>query len=63
MKVLEAQGRPGGRVLTLRTFDDGLYADAGEHCSVQASWMNGALESGRRAARAVNEAAAREAQV
>ncbi|HEX8722456.1 MAG TPA: FAD-dependent oxidoreductase [Pyrinomonadaceae bacterium] len=27
--VLEAQGRPGGRVLTLRTFDEGLYADAG----------------------------------
>src|SRR5215213_7364287 len=27
--LLEAQERPGGRVLTLRTFDDGLYADAG----------------------------------
>ena len=27
--LLEAQGRPGGRVLTLRTFDEGLYADAG----------------------------------
>src|ERR1044072_9339203 len=27
--VLEAQERPGGRVLTLRTFDEGLYADAG----------------------------------
>ena len=27
--LLEAQSRPGGRVLTLRTFDDGLYADAG----------------------------------
>jgi len=27
--VLEAQERPGGRVLTLRGFDDGLYADAG----------------------------------
>jgi monoamine oxidase len=29
VKVLEAQERPGGRVLTLRTFDEGLYADAG----------------------------------
>jgi monoamine oxidase len=29
VKVLEAQGRPGGRVLTLRTFDEGLYGDAG----------------------------------
>lgn len=29
VKVLEAQERPGGRVLTLRTFDDGLYGDAG----------------------------------
>jgi monoamine oxidase len=28
--VLEAQGRPGGRVLTVRTpFDDGLHAEAG----------------------------------
>lgn len=27
--VLEAQGRPGGRVETLRDFPDGLYAEAG----------------------------------
>lgn len=27
--LLEAQGRPGGRVLTVRSFDEGLYADAG----------------------------------
>ena len=27
--ILEAQRRAGGRVLTLRTFDDALYADAG----------------------------------
>src|SRR5215211_3132553 len=27
--VLEAQERPGGRVLTLRVFDEGLYGDAG----------------------------------
>jgi monoamine oxidase len=27
--VLEAQGRAGGRVLTLRGFDGGMYADAG----------------------------------
>jgi monoamine oxidase len=27
--VLEAQERPGGRVLTLRDFGDGVYADAG----------------------------------
>jgi monoamine oxidase len=27
--VLEAQGRPGGRVLTLRTFEEGQYGDAG----------------------------------
>jgi len=29
VKVLEAQERPGGRVLTLRAFDEGLYGDAG----------------------------------
>ena len=29
VKVLEAQERPGGRVLTLRSFDDGMYGDAG----------------------------------
>lgn len=29
VRLLEAQERPGGRVLTLRTFDGGLYADAG----------------------------------
>jgi len=27
--ILEAQTRPGGRVLTFRQFDEGLYADAG----------------------------------
>jgi len=27
--ILEAQSRPGGRVLTLRQFDEGLYSDAG----------------------------------
>lgn len=27
--VLEAQSRPGGRVLTVRDFNDGLYAEAG----------------------------------
>ena len=27
--LVEAQERPGGRVLTLRTFDEGLYVDAG----------------------------------
>jgi monoamine oxidase len=27
--VVEARGRPGGRIQTLRTFDDGLYAEAG----------------------------------
>jgi len=29
VKVLEAQERPGGRVLTLRVFDGSVYADAG----------------------------------
>src|SRR5215212_9534625 len=29
VKVLEAQERPGGRVLTLRAFDEGMYGDAG----------------------------------
>src|SRR4051794_19853292 len=28
VKVLEAQQRPGGRVVTLRAFDEGLYGDA-----------------------------------
>lgn len=36
---------------------------AGEHCSTYASRMNGALESGHHAARAVDNAARREAGV
>lgn len=39
---------------------EGRIHFAGEHASVYASWMNGALESGNRAARAVDEAARRE---
>ena len=42
---------------------EGRIHFAGEHCSVYASWMEGALESGNRAARAVSEAAGREAKV
>jgi monoamine oxidase len=47
---LVAVGAPEGRVHF-----------AGEHCSPYASWMHGALESGNRAARAVDEAAHAEA--
>jgi monoamine oxidase len=39
---------------------EGRIHFAGEHTSLYASWMNGALESGNRAARAVDEAARRE---
>jgi monoamine oxidase len=42
---------------------EGRIHFAGEHASVYASWMNGALESGNRAARAVDDAARREAKV
>ncbi|HEX8499137.1 MAG TPA: FAD-dependent oxidoreductase [Pyrinomonadaceae bacterium] len=41
---------------------EGRVHFAGEHCSLYASWMNGALESGNRAARAVEEAARAEAR-
>lgn len=73
--VLEAQARAGGARVTFgRTgavetlgadFNaaEGRIHSAGEHCSIYASWMNGALESGKRAARAVDEAARRVAKV
>jgi len=54
---------PSGPQLVAVNAPEGRVHFAGEHASVYASWMNGALESGHRAARAVNEAAAREAKV
>lgn len=54
---------PSSPQLAVTGAPEGRIHFAGEHCSVYASWMEGALESGNRAARAVNEAAAREAKV
>lgn len=54
---------PSGTQLVAINAQEGRVHFAGEHCSVYASWMNGALESGHRAARAVDEAARREAKV
>ncbi|MBV8858921.1 MAG: FAD-dependent oxidoreductase [Acidobacteria bacterium] len=53
---------PSGQQLVAVNAPEGRIHFAGEHASVYASWMNGALESGNRAARAVNEAAGREAK-
>ena len=53
---------PSGPQLVAINAPEGRIHFAGEHASVYASWMNGALESGNRAARAVNEAARREAK-
>jgi len=47
--VLEAQHRVGGRVRA---------HFAGEHCSVWHAWIQGALESGVRAAREIHQAPA-----
>ena len=57
--VLEAQNRVGGRVYTLRTLAPGLYAEAGAMRIPRAAWIQGALESGIRAARQIHEAPAR----
>jgi monoamine oxidase len=54
---------PSGPELVAVNAPEGRVHFAGEHCSIYASWMNGALESGNRAARAVDEAARREAKV
>jgi monoamine oxidase len=54
---------PSGPQLAAINAPEGRIHFAGEHCSVYASWMQGALESGNRAARAVGAAAAREAKV
>ena len=54
---------PSGPQLVAVNAPEGRIHFAGEHASVYASWMNGALESGNRAARAVDEAARREAKV
>jgi monoamine oxidase len=54
---------PSGPQLVAINAPEGRVHFAGEHCSVYASWMNGALESGVRAARAVDEAARREVKV
>jgi monoamine oxidase len=54
---------PSGPQLVAINAPEGRIHFAGEHASVYASWMNGALESGNRAARAVDEAARREGQV
>ncbi|HWW77538.1 MAG TPA: FAD-dependent oxidoreductase [Pyrinomonadaceae bacterium] len=48
---------PSGPQLVAVNAPEGRIHFAGEHASVYASWMNGALESGNRAARAVAEAA------
>ncbi|HJQ33040.1 MAG TPA: FAD-dependent oxidoreductase [Pyrinomonadaceae bacterium] len=48
---------PSGPQLVAINAPEGRIHFAGEHASVYASWMNGALESGNRAARAVAEAA------
>ena len=53
---------PSGLQLVAVNAPEGRVHFAGEHASVYASWMNGALESGNRAARAVDEAARREAK-
>jgi monoamine oxidase len=54
---------PSGPQLVAVNAPEGRVHFAGEHASVYASWMNGALESGHRAARAVHEVAGREAKV
>jgi monoamine oxidase len=54
---------PSGPQLVAINAPEGRIHFAGEHASVYASWMNGALESGNRAARAVDEAARREVKV
>ncbi|MFL6258044.1 MAG: flavin monoamine oxidase family protein [Pyrinomonadaceae bacterium] len=54
---------PSGPQLVAVNAPEGRIQFAGEHASVYASWMNGALESGNRAARAIDEAARREAKV
>ena len=48
---------PSGPQLVAVNAPEGRVHFAGEHASIYASWMNGALESGNRAARAVEEAA------
>jgi monoamine oxidase len=55
--------RPSGLQLVAVNTPEGRVHVAGEHASVYAGWMNGALESGNRAARAVDEAARREVKV
>ena len=52
---------PSGPQLVAAGAPEGRVHFAGEHASPYASWMNGALESGNRAARAVEEAARAEA--
>ena len=47
---------PSGPQLAATSAPEGRVHFAGEHASAYASWMNGALESGNRAARAVEEA-------
>ena len=54
---------PSGMQLVAVNAPEGRIHFAGEHASVYAGWMNGALESGNRAARAVYEAARREEKV
>jgi monoamine oxidase len=48
---------PSGPQLVAVNAPEGRVHFAGEHASIYSSWMNGALESGNRAARAVEEAA------
>jgi len=54
---------PAPQQLVAINAPEGRIHFAGEHASPQASWMNGALESANRAARAVDEAARAAARV
>ncbi len=52
--VLEAQNRVGGRIFTCRDFAPGPYAEWG--AMLYHAWIQGALESGIRAALEVHTA-------
>ncbi|HYP52254.1 MAG TPA: FAD-dependent oxidoreductase [Pyrinomonadaceae bacterium] len=58
--ALGAWGHPDEKLLPVITRPEGRVHFAGEHASRLASWMQGALESGLRAAREINETAARD---
>lgn len=56
--ALGAWGHPDEKLLPVITRPEGRVHFAGEHASRLASWMQGALESGLRAAREINDDAA-----